>query len=234
MTKHSRSKRIVGEMWMNYNFNFNVVFRNIDVFMEGLGLGLFLAAISLTLAIIIGLIIALGAVSNHKTMKKAARVYVTIFRNTPLLILIYIIYFGLPDLGIILSKQIAFILTLSLYGAAYMTEVFRAGLEGIPKGIIEAGYAIGLSRRQIMLDIKLPIMFRSVLPSMGNYLISLFKDTSLAAAIAIPEITYITKKLNVQSFRTFEVWIAAALLYVITSYLMARGLSLLERKWKIK
>ncbi|MGD9567952.1 MAG: amino acid ABC transporter permease [Sedimentibacter sp.] len=219
---------------MNYNFNFNVVFRNIDVFMEGLGLGLFLAAISLTLAIIIGLIIALGAVSNHKTMKKAARVYVTIFRNTPLLILIYIIYFGLPDLGIILSKQIAFILTLSLYGAAYMTEVFRAGLEGIPKGIIEAGYAIGLSRRQIMLDIKLPIMFRSVLPSMGNYLISLFKDTSLAAAIAIPEITYITKKLNVQSFRTFEVWIAAALLYVITSYLMARGLSLLERKWKIK
>lgn len=219
---------------MNYNFNFNVVYRNIDIFIEGLGLGLFLAAVSLTLAIIIGLIIALGAVSNHKAMKKAARVYVTIFRNTPLLILIYIIYFGLPDLGIILSKQIAFILTLSLYGAAYMTEVFRAGLESIPKGIIEAGYAIGLSRRQTMLDIKLPIMFRSVLPSMGNYLISLFKDTSLAAAIAIPEITYITKKLNVQSFRTFEVWIAAALLYVITSYLMARGLSLLERKWKIK
>jgi polar amino acid transport system permease protein len=167
-------------------------------------------------------------------MKKAARVYVTIFRNTPLLILVYIIYFGLPDLGLTLSKNVAFIFTLSLYGAAYMTEVFRAGLESIPKGIIEAGYAIGLSRFQTMMDIKLPIMFRSVLPSMGNYLISLFKDTSLSSAIAIPEITYITKKLNVQSFRTFEVWIAAALLYVITSYLMARIINLLERKWKIK
>lgn len=219
---------------MNYTFNFNVVFRNIDVFLKGLGLGLYLAVVSLTFAIIIGLIIALGAVSNHPTMKKAARIYVTVFRNTPLLILVYIIYFGPPDLGLILSKPVAFILTLSLYGAAYMTEVFRAGLESIPKGIIEAGYAIGLSKRMVMLDIRLPIMFRSVLPSMGNYLISLFKDTSLAAAIALPEITYITKRLNVESFRTFEVWIAAAFLYVVTSFLMAKGLGLLEQKWEIK
>ncbi len=219
---------------MNYTFNFNVVFRNIDVFLKGLGLGLYLAVVSLTFAIIIGLIIALGAVSNHPTMKKVARIYVTVFRNTPLLILVYIIYFGLPDLGLILSKPVAFILTLSLYGAAYMTEVFRAGLESIPKGIIEAGYAIGLSKRMVMLDIRLPIMFRSVLPSMGNYLISLFKDTSLAAAIALPEITYITKRLNVESFRTFEVWIAAAFLYVVTSFLMAKGLGLLEQKWEIK
>ena len=219
---------------MNYNFNFNVVFRNIDIFLESLGLALFLAAISLTFAVILGLVIALGSVSTHKSMKRLARIYVTIFRNTPLLILIYIIYFGFPDMGVILSKQIAFILTLSLYGAAYMTEVFRAGLENIPNGIIEAGRAIGMRRFHVMIDIKLPIMFRSVLPSMGNYLISLFKDTSLAAAIAIPEITYITKKLNVQSFRTFEVWIAAAVLYVVASYTLARVLSLIERKWTIK
>lgn len=219
---------------MNYHFNFNVVFRNIGAMFEALGLGLYLAVVGLAFAILLGLILAFGAVSAKKVLRRAAHIYVTVFRNTPLLVLIYIFYFGMPDIGLVLYKNTAFIITLSLYGAAYMTEVFRAGIEGIPKGVIEAGKAIGLSRASILFDIKLPIMFRSVLPSMGNYLISLFKDTALAAAIAIPELTYLTKRLNVESFRTFELWIATAILYIATSYLMAYILRGIERKCAIK
>jgi polar amino acid transport system permease protein len=219
---------------MNYNFNFNVVFDNIDILLKGLGFGLLLAVISLGLAVILGLVIAFGAVSNYKILKRLARGYVTVLRNTPLLVLIYIVYFGLPDLGITLGKEASFIFTLSLYGAAYMTEVFRAGLEGIPKGIIEAGKAIGLKKIQIVFTIELPIMFKTVLPSMGNYLISLFKDSALAASISITELTYITRQLNTKTFRVFEVWLATALLYVATCYLIAFLLRFVERKMAIK
>lgn len=219
---------------MDYHFNFNVVFRNVDAYLEALGLGLLLAVIALSCAMALGLILALGATSQSKFLRRFERGYVTVFRNTPLLILVYIVYFGFPDIGIRMNKYVAFTFTLSIYGAAYMAEVFRAGLESIPKGIIEAGKAIGLSQLQIMLEIKMPIMFRAVIPSLGNYLISLFKDTALAAAITVPEITYLTKTLNVQSFRTFEVWIAAAVLYIATSYGMAFILQLFETKLKIQ
>lgn len=219
---------------MDYNFNFNVVFDNIDIMLKGLGIGLLLAVISLGLAVILGLIVAFGAVSNYKVLKRLSKGYVTVLRNTPLLVLIYIVYFGLPDLGITLGKEESFVFTLSLYGAAYMTEVFRAGLEGIPTGIIEAGKAIGLKKIQIVFTIELPIMFRTVLPSMGNYLISLFKDTALAASIAIAELTYITRQLNTKTFRVFEVWLATAILYVVTCYLIAFLLRFVERKMAIK
>ncbi len=219
---------------MDYKFNFNVVFDNIGTYLKALGIGLLIAVIALSCAMILGFILALGATSQSKFLQKFERCYVAIFRNVPLLIFVYIIYFGLPDIGIIMNKYVAFTFTLSIYGASYMAEVFRAGLESIKKGIIEAGQAIGLSHFQIMMKIKLPIMFRAVIPSLGNYLISLFKDTALAAAIAIPEITYVAKTLNVKSFRTFEVWIAAAVLYIATSYGMAFILQIMEKKLKVQ
>lgn len=215
---------------MKYNWNFNVLFKNYPELFKGLGMGMLLAVVSLLFAILIGLIFAECATSKNRVLKGVAKVYVTVFRNTPLLILIYIAYFGLPDLGLSFGKAQSFMIALSFYGGAYMTEVFRAGLEAIPYGIIEAGKAIGLRAGQITFRIQLPIMFRSVLPSMGNYLISLFKDTSLAAAIGLTELTFVTRQLNTSTFRIFEVWTAAAVLYVVTCYLMLTILRLIERK----
>ena len=213
-----------------YNWNFNVLYKKYLDLLKGLGTGLWLAVISLFFAILIGLVFAKGATSGVKALKQIAKAYVTVFRNTPLLILIYIVYFGLPETGISFNKEQAFIIALSFYGGAYMTEVFRAGLEAIPKGIIEAGKAIGLKTNQITIKIQLPIMFKSVLPSMGNYLISLFKDTSLAASIGLTELTFVTRQLNADTFRIFEVWTAAAVLYVATCYLMLIVLRAIERK----
>ncbi len=215
---------------MNYNWNFNVLTRNYLELLGGLGMGLGLAAISLLLAIVIGLLFAKAAVSKQKILKAVAKLYVTAFRNTPLLILIYIAYFGLSETGITFGKNQAFIIALSFYGGAYMTEVFRAGLESIPYGIIEAGKAIGLRSRQITIRIQLPIMFKKVLPSMGNYLISLFKDTSLAASIGVTELTFVTRQLNADTFRIFEVWTGAAALYIVTCFLMLRILQFIEKK----
>ena len=122
---------------MNYNFNWTVIEKNIVPMLEGLGFGLLMAIIAITVGTIIGLLLAFAAVSKSKIARKLVQIFVTIFRNTPILILVYITYFGMPTIGINIPKVPSFVITLALYSSAYMEEVFRAGLEAIPKGIIE-------------------------------------------------------------------------------------------------
>lgn len=198
---------------------------------EALGFGLLMAVVAITIGSIIGLLLAFLAVSKSKTAKKCVQAFVTIFRNTPILILIFIVYFGLPTIGLTIPKVPSFVATLALYSSAYMEEVFRAGLEAIPKGIIEAGQAIGLTRWTIRLKIELPIMFKKVLPSMGNYLISLFKDTSIASSITVGELTYLSKCLTTQTFRVFEIWLTTGALYVAACYLIAFLLRRVEKRF---
>lgn len=218
---------------MTYYFDFSVILRNIDGLLTGLGLALLLAVCSLTIGVAIGLVAAFGAISKHRWLNAVVIGYTAAFRNTPLLVLIYISYFGLPLIGITFGREAAFIVTLSLYAGAYMMEVFRAGLSAIPNGLIEAGQAIGLRRNQIRWTIQMPIMTRNVLPSISNYLISLFKDTSLASAIAIPEITYMANKITTETFRVFEAWITVGLIYLATCYLLAYVLRRVERRLTI-
>jgi len=219
---------------MLYYFSFRAIQNNIGDMLNGLGLGLFMGVISLSFGIILGLIFAFAAVSSNRALNNIAILYTAFFRNTPLLILVFITYFGLPEVGIMMERTISFIFTLSLYAGAYMTEIFRAGLQAIPKGIIEAGQAIGLSRFHICWNIQLPIMFRYVLPSMSNSLISLFKDTSLAAAVTVPELTYFARKLNIETFQMLEAWGTAAFLYLVTCYLLSYLLRKLEHKLRIE
>lgn len=214
---------------MNYIFNWSVIEKNIGAMIQALGFGLLIAVIAITIGSVIGLLLAFMAVSKSKVAKRAVQVFVTIFRNTPILILIFIVYFGLPTIGITISKVPAFVATLALYSSAYMEEVFRAGLEAIPRGIIEAGQAIGLTKWVIRKKIELPIMFKKVLPSMGNYLISLFKDTSIASSITVGELTYLSKCLTTQTFRVFEIWLTTGLLYVVACYLIAFLLRRVEK-----
>lgn len=218
---------------MTYYFDFNVILRNIDGLITGLGLGLLLALCSLSIGVLIGLFAAFGAVSKRPWLRGSIVTYTTVIRNTPLLILIYIAYFGLPLIGITFGREISFVITLSLYAGAYMMDVFRAGLAAVPAGLIEAGQAIGLRRSQIRLTIELPLMIRNVLPSMSNYLISLFKDTSLASAITIPELTYMANKITTETFRVFEAWITVGLMYLATCYLLAFVLRRIERRLTI-
>lgn len=218
---------------MDYDFNFSVVWRNWDLLAQGLGLGLLLAVISIAIGCGIGLLTAFGMLSSHRPVRWSALAYVSAIRNTPILVLILFCYFALPQLGVAMDKIPSFIFTLSIYAGAYLAEVFRAGLVALPAGLREAGLAIGLTGLQIRIYIIIPVMLRNVLPSLSNNFISLFKDTSLAAAIAVPELTYYARKINVESFRVIETWTVTSLIYVCACVLIAALLRQLEARLAI-
>jgi His/Glu/Gln/Arg/opine family amino acid ABC transporter permease subunit len=216
---------------MGYALNFAVVWANFPKLLWGLLLGLELAAASLAFGTIIGLVGGFLSVSSSGAARLAAQTYVAVVRNTPILVIVLMLYFALPDLGVRLDKVPSFVIALSLYSGAYLTEVFRAGLITVPKGLIEAGKAIGLTRLQIDLSVVSPVMLRNVLPALGSTFISLFKDTSIAAAIAVPELTFQARKINVESFRVIETWTVASALYITTCFAMAALLRGLERRF---
>ena len=218
---------------MGYVLNFSAVWRDFDRLLAGLGLSLLLAVAAIFIGCLIGLVVAFVQVSGQRWVKVPAGLYVTVIRNTPILVLILFTYFALPQLGVRLGKIESFVFTLALYSGAYLAEVFRAGLLSVPPGLREAGLAIGLSEGQIRTSIILPVMVRNVLPSLGSTFISLFKDTSLAAAIAVPELTYEARKINTETFRVIETWIVASCLYVFTCSILAALLRLLERRLSV-
>jgi glutamine transport system permease protein len=218
---------------MGYVLNFDAVWRDFPLLLSGLGLGLLLAVFSILIGCILGLVSAFAALSTRRVIRAVAVGYVTAIRNTPILVLILFTYFALPQLGIRLGKIESFVATLAVYAGAYLTEVFRAGLLAIPRGPREAGLAIGLTETQVKFYIVIPVMLRNVLPSLGNNFISLFKDTSLAAAIAVPELTYYARKINVETFRVVETWVVASCMYVCACYLIAQALRQVERRLAI-
>jgi polar amino acid transport system permease protein len=218
---------------MGYTLNFSAVWRSFDLLLEGLALSLALACAAILIGCAIGLVTAFCLMSKSGAYRRPARAYVTIIRNTPILVLILFTYFALPQLGLALSKIESFVLTLAIYSGAYLAEVFRAGLSSVPVGLREAGLAIGLREMQIRSTIILPLMVRNVLPSLGSTFISLFKDTSLAAAIAIPELTFEARKINVETFRVIETWIVASLLYVATCSVLAALVREAERRMAV-
>jgi His/Glu/Gln/Arg/opine family amino acid ABC transporter permease subunit len=218
---------------MGYSLNFAAVWRSFDDLLIGLGLSLMLAVIAIAIGCLRGLLAAFGQGSPLRLVRIACRVYVTVFRNTPLLVLVLFSFFALPQLGVRLSKENSFILALALYSGAYLAEVFRGGLLGVPKGLREAGLAIGLTHGQIRRRIVLPVMFRAVLPALGSTFIGLFKDTSLAAAIAVPELTFEARKINNESFRVVETWLVTSLLYIGTCMILAALLRQVETRLSV-
>ena len=156
------------------------------------------------------------ACTKSPLARRLVAAYVTAIRNIPLLVLVLFVYFALPRIGIRLGKIESFIASLAIYAGAYLTEVFRASLAGVPAGVIDAGRAIGLTRTNLNLHVILPIMVRNALPALGTTFISLFKDTSIAATIAVQELTFVARKINVETFRVAEAWLAASALYVMT------------------
>ena len=218
---------------MDYNFNFAAVWRDFDLLLSGLGLGLVLAVISIAIGCLIGLLAAFGMLSKSRVIRWAAISYVSAIRNTPILVLILFTFFALPQLGIRLGKIESFVATLSVYSGAYLTGVFRAGLVSLPAGLREAGLSIGLTEFRTKLYLTIPVMFRNVLPSLSNNFISLFKDTSLAAAIAVPELTFYARKINVESFRVIETWMVASMMYVTACYIIAAALRQVETRLAI-
>lgn len=224
-----------------YDLNWDIVVRNLDVFLKGLRLGLTLALLGLAVGSVIGLLLAFARTSGNAPLRLLATVYVEMIRNVPLLLLIFILYFGLPIFAqdrfpreiadrLVLDGSRSVVLALAVYSGAYLAEIFRAGIVGVGQRYLDAGRSLGLTRVGVARYVTLPIMIRTVLPSLSNSFISLFKDTSLAAAVAVPELTYAARELSTNTFRVIEAWTAAGVLYLITSYGLAFALRLIERR----
>ena len=167
-------------------------------------------------------------------MRAVIAAYVEFIRNVPLLLLVYLVFYGIPSIGgFAYSATTSFVATLSVYAGAYLVEVFRAGLAAVPKGLIDAGKAIGLTPWQRVLSVRLPTMFRIVLPSLSNAFISLFKDTSIASVIAVPELTYGAQWIYTNTFRIVEVYAVVTPMYLVTGYVLLFGLRRLEARYAI-
>ncbi len=219
---------------MNYHLNFHFVWRYFDRLQWGLVLSLELALIGIIAGVAIGLALALLATASGRVVRALIAAYVEFIRNVPLLLLVYLVFYGIPSVGgFAYNATTSFIITLSVYAGAYLVEVFRAGLQSIPRGLIDAGRAIGLTPAQRVIWVTLPTMFRIVLPSLGNAFISLFKDTSLASVIAVPELAYGANWIYTNTFRIVEVYAVVTPMYLVTGWLLLIGLRGLERRFAI-
>ncbi|HNS50458.1 MAG TPA: ABC transporter permease subunit [Anaerolineae bacterium] len=198
-------------------FNLDVSFMGhyLPFIMKGAGLTLGVSAISIVLAVILALLGALGRLSRNAVANGISGFYISLIRGTPLLVQIYIWYLGLPRLNIVLDAVVAGVLALGVNYGAYMTEIFRAGIQAIGKGQHEAASALGMSRAQTLRKIVLPQAFRIVIPPIGNEFIAMMKDSSLVSVMAVWELTYRAQKIGRQYFRNMETFIIAAAFYWI-------------------
>ncbi len=220
---------------MQYHLNYNFIWKYFDRLAWGLALSLELATIGILIGCIIGLALAVLSHGAGRPVRFVVGAYVEFIRNVPLLLLVYLVFYGIPSVGgFAYDATTSFTMTLAVYAGAYLVEVFRAGLDAIPKGLIDAGRAIGLTPAQRVLHVQLPTMFRIVLPSLGNAFISLFKDTSLATVLAVPELMYGANWIYTNTFRIVEVWTVVAPMYLVTGFILLGCLRLLERRFAIR
>jgi polar amino acid transport system permease protein len=218
-----------------YHLNFYFVWKYFPRLEWGLLLSLELAIAGIAIGIAIGLPLALLMNARGRLLRGVITAYVEFIRNTPLLLLVYLVFYGVPSIGgFAYDATTSFVLTIGFYAGAYLVEVFRAGLAAIPKGLLDAGRAIGLTPLQQVIYVTLPTMFRIVLPSLSNAFISLFKDTSLASVIAVPELQYGANWIYTNTFRIVEVYAVVTPMYLATGYLLLFGLRLLERRYAIR
>ena len=185
------------------------------MFVLGVKVTIPLAIFSFILAFVISLAVAFVQYANVKVLKNISRFYIWIVRGTPLLVQLYIFFYGLPKIGIKLDALPCAILVLGLNEGAYMAETMRASLEAVPKGQMEAGYCIGESYMQIMLRIILPQALRTAFPSLSNSFIALVKETSMASTITVVEMFRQAQIINGRVYEPFALYLEAAVIYLI-------------------
>lgn len=188
-----------------------------------------LTALALLLSITLGLIAAIGKLSARRVAAAVANVYIELIRGTPALLQLFVIYFGLTSYGVSLNSFTAAVLTLGFIGGAYLAEVFRAGIQSVDRGQVEAAISLGMRPSPVMRRIVLPQALVLTLPPFTNFVISLLKDTSLALTIAVPEIMYRSYDVASQTFRSMEVYAMAGVIYLAMCLPLSRLVKVLER-----
>ena len=185
------------------------------IFISGIIMTLPLALVSFIIAMLIAIVCAMIQYAKVPVVKNIVQFYIWIFRGTPMLVQLFIMYFGMQSIGVRISAITATIIVFSLNTGAYCAETIRGSIESVPQGQMEAGYCVGMSYMQIMMHIILPQAFRSAFPSLFNNLISLVKDTSLAANITVTEMFMQTERIAGRTYQFMQLYIEVALVYLI-------------------
>lgn len=201
---------------------------------KGFAVTMPLTFISFSIAMIIAIITAFVQFADIKGLKSIARFYIWVIRGTPLLIQLFIVFYGLPNIGIVLKPFTAAVIVFSINEGAYSAETIRAALEAVPKGQIEAGYCVGMSYLQIMFRIVLPQALKIAFPSLSNSIIAMVKDTSLVSNITITEMFMKTKMIVAVNYQALALYTEVGVIYLMFStvltWLQAKGEILLNSK----
>jgi len=187
----------------------------------------------MALSLVFGLIVALARMARLRSIRFMATTYVEVIRGTPCLLQLFYIYFVLPAFGVRLPPFTAGVIGLTVNYSAYMSEVYRAGIQAVAKGQLEAAQALGMSRSLMMRLIILPQAIRIVVPPLGNYFISLFKDTSLASSITLRELLFTGQIISATNYQYFTIFTIIGVIYLALSYPGSLAVQALERRMKI-
>lgn len=213
-------------------FDWLVIWRNLDVFVDGVELTIFLAVATMAIAVPGGILLAVMRMSGIRALAAIATAFTELFRNIPLILVIYMAYYVLPVMsGLSASPLATGFIALSLNVSAYNGETFRAGIASIRKGQSEAAYALGMSSWQAFRIVVLPQAVKRVLPVLASTWISLFKDTSLVSVISVGELSYAATRVRAQTFRVLEVLTAMAAIYWVLGYPQAKLVDWINYRW---
>jgi His/Glu/Gln/Arg/opine family amino acid ABC transporter permease subunit len=215
----------------DYDFHFEVIWRYRELLAGALLRTLTLGSSAMVIGGMLGLILAYLSTSKRRLLRSLSIVYVDAVRNTPLLLLVFMAFLVLPQLGFrALDANQTFVAALSVVASGYVCENLRAAFASMPKAYVEAAMAIGLRAPQRQIYVVLPIALRYALPSLTNSAVAVLKDTSLASIIAVRELTFAAREISINDFRVFEAWIAVGALYLAATALIAAAARLLERR----
>ncbi|RYF70400.1 MAG: amino acid ABC transporter permease, partial [Comamonadaceae bacterium] len=192
---------------MAYQFQFDALAPFTGQLIDGMLHTLAYAASSIVIGMAIGVVGALVLIYGSKPLRGGTRIYVEFFRNTPALVQLFLIYFGLPNLGLRLDAPVAGVISLALYCGAYMVEVFRSGLLSVPNGLAEAGAALGLRRRQVLVHVLFVPALRNVFPALASQMVLTLIGTSLISQIGVEDIFHAGSFIDSRTFRSFEVYL---------------------------
>ncbi|NLZ38559.1 MAG: amino acid ABC transporter permease [Firmicutes bacterium] len=215
------------------DFRIEVVTKYLPMLLQGMKMTVQLTSIAVTAGTIIGLFISLLRLSRFKPLVWLARAYVDFLRGTPLLVQIFLVHYGLPRLlgTNSISPDISGSIALCINSGAYTAEIFRAGIQSIDRGQMEAARSLGMTYAQAMYYIILPQAFKRCIPPLGNEFIAMLKDSSLVSVIALRELTQSGRIMLTRSFRPIETWLTVALLYLIMTLTISQLVSYLERRF---
>lgn len=217
-------------LWATGNIDTTFIAEWGPFILGGAAITIFLSVVSIVVATLLAMVGAIARLSRNPYISGVASLYVSVVRGTPLLVQLAFVYFALPQFDIRIDSITSGIIALSFNYGAYMTEVFRAGIQAVPRGQREAAASLGMPERLIMRRIVLPQAFRIVIPAIGNDFVAMVKDSALVSVISVQELLWRARQVGTQEFRNFEALLIAAAIYWIMTIVFSFGQERLEKR----